>query len=93
MSKKNKVYYAVFKGHTSNTIVNTWDECKKLVHGFKGAIYKKHASESDAREYLLALKNNVQSNTHLQNVVSVRKQPIITDKTHSKYLYRWVSYT
>ena len=87
MSKKDKVYYAVFKGHTSNTIVNTWDECKKLVHGFKGAIYKKHTSESDAREYLLALKNNVQSNTDLQNVVSVRKQSTITDKTHIVSIY------
>ena len=52
-----KAYYAVFKGHTSNIIVNTWDECKNLVNGFKGAIYKKHMSEDDAKEYLSSLKN------------------------------------
>ena len=85
MSKK--VYYAIFKGHTSNIIVNTWDECKKLVHGFKGAIYKKHISESDAQEYLLTLKNSSPSNTNLQNLSYVRKQPIITDETRVISIY------
>tara|TARA_Y200000002_G_scaffold366106_1_gene356717 strand:+ start:530 stop:1405 length:876 start_codon:yes stop_codon:yes gene_type:complete len=85
MSKK--AYYAVFRGHSSNTIVNSWDECKKLVHGFKGAIYKKHLSETDAKQYLLSLKNSVQSNFPLQNADNVRKIPTVTDKTRIINIY------
>ena len=82
-----KEYYAVFKGNTSNTIVNTWDECKKLVHGFKGAIYKKHLSETDALEYLSALKSNIQPNTGSSSVINTRQSPTITDKTRIISIY------
>lgn len=85
MSKK--AYYAVYKGHTSNIIVNTWDECKKLVHGFKGAIYKKHMSETDALEYLSALKSNIQHNTDSSSVINTRQSPTITDKTRILSIY------
>ncbi len=80
-----KAYYAVFKGHTSNTIVNTWDECKNLVNGFKGAIYKKHMSEDDAKEYLSSLKN--QTLTQNQNSIIERKKPIITSDTEVITIY------
>ena len=85
MSKK--AYYAVYKGHTSNTIVNTWDECKKLVHGFKGAIYKKYLSETDALEYLSALKSNIQPNTGSSSVINTRQSPTITNKTRIISIY------
>ena len=33
-------YYAVAKGKTIG-VFNNWDECKKSVNGYKGAIHKK----------------------------------------------------
>lgn len=36
---KNK-YYAIRKGHRSNIIVQSWDECKRLTSGCPGAIFK-----------------------------------------------------
>ncbi len=46
-------YYAVFKGKSGgNKIYCTWDECKKEVIGYKGAVYKSFTSKKEAEEYL-----------------------------------------
>lgn len=39
MSKKKKKYYVVWKGFKTG-VLETWEECKKSVYGFKGAEYK-----------------------------------------------------
>lgn len=39
MSKKKKKYYVVWKGSKTG-ILNSWEECKNSIHGFKGAEYK-----------------------------------------------------
>lgn len=39
MSKKKKKYYVVWKG-TKTGILDTWEDCKKSIHGFNGAEYK-----------------------------------------------------
>ena len=44
-------YYAVRNGREIG-IFNTWNECKRLVTGFKGAEYKSFTSLSDAEEYI-----------------------------------------
>ncbi|WP_422485596.1 viroplasmin family protein [Gudongella sp. DL1XJH-153] len=46
-----KYYYAVKKGLKTG-IYHTWDECKKQVHGFPGAVYKKFGSIEEAKEYI-----------------------------------------
>jgi len=47
-------YYAVFKGKSGgNKIYTSWEECKKEVIGFKGAVYKSFLSKNEAEEYLL----------------------------------------
>ncbi len=46
-----KKYYAVRKGATPG-IYNTWDECKKLVHGYPSAEYKSFTSMEEARAYM-----------------------------------------
>lgn len=55
-----KKYYAVKVGK-STRIFGTWDECKKQVVGFSGAIYKSFQSLDKAKEYLddknIALKS------------------------------------
>ena len=46
-------YYAVYKGKSgAPKIYTSWDECKKDVIGFKGAIYKSFTSEKDAVDFI-----------------------------------------
>lgn len=46
-------YYAVYKGKSgSPKIFTSWDECKKEVIGFKGAIYKSFTTEKDATNFI-----------------------------------------
>lgn len=44
-------YYAVKKGRTPG-LYTSWDECKKSVFKFPGAIYKSFETEKEAVEYL-----------------------------------------
>lgn len=48
MSKKK--FYAI---KNTNQIVTSWDECKAIVDGLSGAIYKSFKTESEAAAYLL----------------------------------------
>ena len=53
-SSSANIYYAISKGHgVTNKIVGSWDECKKLVSGCKGAKYKKFITKREADEYIL----------------------------------------
>lgn len=46
-------YYAVYKGKSgAPKIFTSWDECKKEVIGFKGAIYKSFTTEKDAINFI-----------------------------------------
>lgn len=44
-------YYAVKKGKVPG-IYKTWDDCKKMVHGFPGAIYKSFTNIEEAKEFV-----------------------------------------
>jgi len=44
-------YYAVKEGRKPG-IYLSWDECKKQVNGYSGAVYKSFASKEDAREFM-----------------------------------------
>lgn len=49
----NLKYYAVYKGKSGlPKIFTSWDECKKEVIGFKGAIYKSFTTEKDATNFI-----------------------------------------
>jgi len=50
MSKVN--FYAIRSGRECNVIVGSWDECTKLVTGFKGAEFKGFATKSKADKYI-----------------------------------------
>ena len=52
------MYYTVFKGFNPG-IYSSWDECKKNVNGFKGAIFKKFKEYADAQEFLLNGPKNI----------------------------------
>lgn len=54
MSKKNNKtkFYAIKEGNgVSNLIVNTWDECSKLVLGYN-SVYKSFKTREEAEKYL-----------------------------------------
>jgi ribonuclease HI len=87
MSKKLS-YYAIAKGHTSNIIVNTWDECKQLVHGYKGATYKKHISEAEANEYLKNISAEQITYAEIEGGGSlIRRKRNITSNTEVIIIY------
>lgn len=46
-----KKYYAVKVGKTTG-VFNNWEDCKKQVTGFSGAIYKSFPTFEEAKEYL-----------------------------------------
>jgi ribonuclease HI len=46
-----KKFYAVKKGYKTGVFA-TWDECKKQVSGFSGAVYKSFKTELEARAFL-----------------------------------------
>lgn len=43
-----KKYYAVKKGAQTG-IFETWEECRRMVHGFAGAVYKKLPKQAGGR--------------------------------------------
>ena len=53
-----KKVYAVRVGK-SRGIFDTWDECKAMVHGFKGAEYKSFPTREEAENYLNQKKEQV----------------------------------
>lgn len=44
-------YYAVRVGKTPG-IYNTWNECKDMVHGFPGAVYRSFATMKEAEQFM-----------------------------------------
>ena len=46
-----KKFYAVKKGKQTG-IFGTWDECRRMVQGFSGAVYKSFETEEEAAAYL-----------------------------------------
>jgi ribonuclease HI len=44
-------YYAIHKGKKKG-IVNTWDECKVLIKGVRGAVYKKFNNREEAEHFV-----------------------------------------
>lgn len=56
-------YYSVFKGRTPGVYM-TWDECKNMVYGFKGAKYKRFDNLEEATKFSKnGLLNTSNSNT------------------------------
>jgi ribonuclease HI len=44
-------FYAVKTGRTPG-VYRTWDECKKMVHGFPGAVYKSFSTLAEAEDFV-----------------------------------------
>lgn len=46
-----KKFYAVKKG-VQTGLFDTWEECRRMVYGFPGAVYKSFDTKQEAEEYL-----------------------------------------
>lgn len=57
-----KKFYAVKAGRTPG-IYGTWDECKSMVHGYKGAEYKSFSTREEAERFLDAKNAAPQANS------------------------------
>lgn len=55
MPSKNK-FYAVMRGRQTG-LFTRWDDCKKQVEGFQGAIYKSFPSKAEAEAAIAAYQN------------------------------------
>ena len=60
-------FYAVAKGNNIG-IYYFWNDCKEQVIGYKGAIYKKFSTESEAEDYILNI--NSVSTEFFENIYS-----------------------
>ena len=49
---KNK-FFVVWEGKEPG-IYRSWEECKRQIHGYEGAIYKGFATEAEAREAMVS---------------------------------------
>lgn len=62
-----KFYYAVKEGRKTG-VYTDWNECKKQVNGYKGAIYKKFKKESEALAFVngVTKKKDTEANNDLE---------------------------
>ncbi len=78
-----KKYYAVKEGKNIG-IFSTWDECKKQVHGYKGALYKSFSSLQEAEEYL---KGDMKRTTKIEEFLN--GYHIYVDGSYLNKQYSW----
>ena len=62
MPKNSKKFYAVVRGLHPG-IFQTWDECKKSVHGYPGAKFKSFKTEALASEYIRSFSTTSSSSS------------------------------
>ncbi len=76
-----KKVYAVRKGRETG-IFDTWDQCKSMVHGYKGAEYKSFATREEAQRYISPQKEEAPIDL---------KHPVTAyvDGSYSKELHRY----
>lgn len=79
-------FYSVYKGKSGEPkIFTTWDECKKEVIGFKGAIYKSFKTKEEAEEFILL---NVNSSGGVKNnkTLTLKEESFIAEEGLTAYV-------
>lgn len=69
-----KKYYAVKVGKSTG-IYNNWEDCKKQVTGFSGAIYKSFPTLEEAKEYLN--NGNIENEVNSFNLENIADDEIL----------------
>lgn len=77
-------FYSVYKGKSGEPkIFTSWDECKKEVIGFKGAIYKSFKTREEAEQFILL---NLNSSSGVKKDVSLKEESFIADEGLTAYV-------
>lgn len=77
-------FYSVYKGKSGEPkIFTSWDECKKEVIGFKGAIYKSFKTKEEAEQFILL---NVNSSSGVKKDASLKEESFIADEGLTAYV-------
>lgn len=76
MSKKKKKYYVVWKGFKTG-ILESWEECKKSIHGFKGAEYKSFKTIELAKKAFFGDYEDFKGKTFFESTLSKEELKLI----------------
>ncbi|ENZ01230.1 hypothetical protein HMPREF1092_01938 [Clostridium thermobutyricum] len=77
-------FYSVYKGKSGEPkIFTSWDECKKEVIGFKGAIYKSFKTREEAEQFILL---NLNSSSGVKKDASLKEESFIADEGLTAYV-------
>ena len=77
-------YYAVLVGKTKGVFTN-WDECKKQIHGYPGALYKSFLTLREAEQYL----TQGQPQKKCNETVPKNSYEIYVDGSYQNSRYSW----
>ena len=80
MAKKK--FYAVKQGRKTGLFL-TWDDCRKQVMGYPGAIYKSFGTEAEAKEYL-GIGGAVAGEAGLDSGISVAERAAASDRIQTE---------
>ncbi|MFC4721579.1 viroplasmin family protein [Geojedonia litorea] len=76
MSKKKKKYYVVWKGAKTG-ILESWEECRESIHGFKGAEYKSFTTLNLAQKAFSENYSNYKGKTIFESTLSKEQLELI----------------
>ena len=80
MAKKK--FYAVKQGRKTGMFL-TWDDCRKQVMGYPGAIYKSFGTEAEAKEYL-GIGGTVAGEAGLDSGISGAERAAASDRIQTE---------
>ena len=81
-SMAKKKFYAVKQGRKTGMFL-TWDDCKKQVMGYPGAIYKSFGTEAEAKEYL-GIGGTVAGEAGLDSGISGAERAAASDRIQTE---------
>lgn len=76
MASKKKKYYVVWKGYKTG-ILESWEECKELTHGFNGAEYKSFKTIELAKKAYSESYNEYKGKTIFESTLTKEQLKLI----------------
>lgn len=89
---KNNKYYVVFKGYNTG-IYDNWNDCKKQVNGFSGALHKSFESPDEAEKAFEEYSESSNTNLEFEQPTSYSIKSIIVSgncpNNFGEMSYQW----
>ena len=86
-----KKFYAVKSGYTPG-VYDTWEECKKQVSGYPGAIYKGFSTLEEAMEYISGSTTDKPESVQLSESEAVAYVDGSYDSERKFFLMVWLCF-